>query len=124
MAAGAAVSSAPVGDAVIVSNTASAAQQCVATLVGVGGRRHTLTGFTVTVGIAASAVTTTFTIAGLVGGANIVYEIAESTTQGAQLTVIFPVAIPAASVGAAITGTVAAIASGGVPSVVLYGDLV
>lgn len=124
MSAGAAVASAPVGDALIVGNTAGAALQCVATLPAVGGRKHTLTGFTVTVGIAASAVTTTFTLAGLVGGSNIVYEIAESTTQGAQLTVIFPVAIPATGVNVAITGTVAAIASGGAPSVVLYGDLV
>lgn len=119
----AAVTIVPTGDVVAITTTASAAAVCTSTMQAVGGRLNYIRGFTVTVGLATSAVTTTFTLSGL-AVANLVYEVAESTTAGAQLNVQFPFPIPASAKNTAIVGTLAAIANGGVPSVALYGDLV
>jgi hypothetical protein len=118
-----AVANIPLGTPVAVSNTGTAAAQVITTLPAVGGRLNYIRGFTVTVGIPAAAVTTTLTLSGL-AGANLVYEIAQSAAAGAVVNILLPYAIPASAVNTAIVGTLAAIASGGAGSVVLYGDLV
>lgn len=117
------VSLTPLGDPVIVGNTGAAAAQVVTTMAAVAGRTNYLMGFTVAVGIPTAAGTTTLTIAGLTGGVNIVYEIAEILTSGAVLNVTFPLPIPASAAKTAITATLAAVTNGGAGSVTLYGML-
>ena len=113
----------PLGDVIAASNTGSAAAQVVTTLPKVAGRMNYIRGFTVSVGLATAAVTTTLTISGL-ATANLVFEIAESTTAGGQLDVTFPYPIPASAINTDIVGTLAAITNGGAGSVVLYGERV
>lgn len=118
----AAVSVVPQGDVACAAATASAAAVCTATIPKNPGRLNRITGFTVAVGVCSTgALTSTFTLSGLITG-DLVYKIAQSTTQGGALSVNFPYPIPASAVNTDITGTLAAITNGGVPSVVLYGD--
>lgn len=119
-----AVSVVPQGDVACGAATAAAAQVCTATIVKNAGKTNRITGFTVAVGVCSTAaLTSTFTLSGLVTG-DLVFKIAQSTTQGGFMHVTLPYPIPASAVNTDITGTLAAVANGGVPSVVLYGDRV
>lgn len=122
MAASSAVATVAQGDPLVFGATASAAAVCTATMPKNAGRLNYLTGFTVTITPSSSAVNTTFKLSGLVGGVDITYEVGQVTTATFVLNVAFPQPIPASAANTDITGTVAAIANGGIPSVVLYGD--
>lgn len=111
------------GTTVTASGTAIAAAANSVTITGVSGLTTYITGFNITshapvavVGTSATPVTLT----GLTGG-TLNFHFVENTTFGGDLTVLFPMPIPAATVGGNVVLSLPAIASGAVSAVALYG---
>lgn len=111
------------GTTVTASNTATAGAANSVTINGVTGLTTYITGFNITshapvgtVGTSATPVTLT----GLAGG-TLNFHFVENTVYGGDLTVSFPMPIPAAAVGGNVSLGLPTITSGAVSAVALYG---
>lgn len=112
-----------VGSTVTASNTAAAAASNSVTINGTAGLTTYITGFNITshapVGVVGTSATPV-TLTGLVGG-TLNFHFVENVTFGGDLTVLFPMPIPAATVGGNIVLNLPAITSGAVSAVAIYG---
>ncbi len=111
------------GTTVTASNTASAAAANSVTINGGTGVTTYITGFNITSHAPGSTVGTSatpVTITGLTGG-TLNFHFVENTVFGGELTVQFPMPIPASTVGGNVSLSLPAITSGAVSAVALYG---
>ena len=111
------------GATVTASNTAGAGLANSVTINGGTGVTTYITGFNITSHAPAGVVGTSatpVTLTGLIGG-TLNFHFVENLTYGGELTVQFPMPIPAASVGGNVSLNLPVIASGAVSAVALYG---
>ena len=111
------------GATVTASGTATAGSSNSVTINGGVGVTTYITGFNITSHAPAGTVGTSatpVTLTGLTGGA-MNFHFVENLTYGGDLTVLFPMPIPAATVGGNVSLSLPAIASGAVSAVALYG---
>lgn len=111
------------GTTVTASGTATAGSSNSVTINGTTGLTTYITGFNITshapvgtVGTSATPVTLT----GLTGG-TMNFHFVENLVYGGDLTVVFPMPIPAATIAGNVSLSLPAIASGAVSAVALYG---
>lgn len=109
----------PTGTPLAVSAAAAAAAANAVSLPAAVGKTTYITGFQITTGNPAAAVTGVATITGLSNQLN--YQVVESVTLGAEMIVEFPQPIPASAANQAITVTLPAIAGGAASAVVATG---
>lgn len=111
------------GTTVTASNTAAAGAANSVTIPGVVGQTTYITGFNITshapVGVVGTSATPV-TLTGLTGGP-LNFHFVENVTFGGDLTVLFPMPIPASGPGVNVVLNLPAIASGAVSAVALYG---
>lgn len=111
------------GTTVTASNTAGAGLANSVTINGTSGLTTYITGFNITshapVGVVGTSATPV-TLTGLTGG-TLNFHFVENVTFGGDLTVVFPMPIPAAAVGGNVVLSVPAIGSGAVTAVAMYG---
>lgn len=111
------------GTTVTASGTATAGSSNSVTINGVAGTTTYITGFNITshapVGVVGTSATPV-TLTGL-GSGTLNFHFVENLTYGGELTVQFPMPIPAAAIGGNVSLSLPAIGSGAVSAVALYG---
>lgn len=107
-------------DFVYDSDVALGGATCASSLPAVAGKRNYVLGFAITCSAPAAIQTAVATLSGLFGS-DLNFRFVQTTQGGTQMVVNFAHPLPASAVNTAITLTVPAVATGGIPATAIWG---